>query len=117
MGSLSHVIIPSEPSLIRLVERRQDLSGELEAIAIEDVGDRRVFHYGQTTGYILNDNERMRQDSPDWDRSTELRQVASVPNIVWELWDSMGITLDQKELRKALMRHKEELMTVDKRLI
>lgn len=112
------IIIPrQERSVTQIVERRQDLTGELETVSIEYVGDKQIFHYAQKTGYILNDNERRRLENPDWDRKRELRQVACVPDIVWNLWESMGIVYDQKELRKALMRHKNELMVVDKQLI
>jgi hypothetical protein len=101
---------------MQLVENRA-LTGELETVVIEDVGDKRIFHYAQQTGYILNDNERMRRENPDWDRNSELRQVAAIPDIVWNLWESMGITMDQKELRKAIMRHRDEYMVVEKNLI
>lgn len=115
---MSHqILIPNqEPTRIQLVENRA-LTGELETVAITDVGNKRIFHYAQKTGYILNNNERMRQDNPDWNRKSEIRQVAAVPDIIWNLWESMGITMDQKELRKALMRHREEYMVVEKKLI
>lgn len=111
------LIIPnSEPTRMQLVSHR-DLTGAMETVAITDIGNKRIFHYAQQTGHILNDNERMRQDSPDWNRKSELRQVAAVPDNVWHLWETAGITLDQQELRKALMRHKDEYMVVDKKLI
>lgn len=103
-------------SRIQLVDTRQ-LSGELETVAIEDIGDKRIFHYAQQTGGITNQNEDRRRESPDWDHNSEFRQVASVPLITWLLWESMGIVGDQKEMRKALMRHRNEFMVVEKTLI
>lgn len=111
-----NLIIPGESKRLQLVETR-DLTGGFETVAIEDIGDKRIYHYAQQTGYILNDNERMRRDNPDWNRKRELRQVASVPQCIWELWETAGITMDQKELRKALMRHRDEYMVVEKNLI
>lgn len=111
------LIIPnSKPVHMQLVDHRS-LTGEMETVAITDIGNKRIFHYAQQTGYILNDNERMRRENPDWNRKREMRHVAAVPDAVWHLWETMGITLDQKELRKALMRHKDEYMVVEKRLI
>jgi len=107
----------SQPINIQLVERRRDLTGEMETISITDIGDKRIFHYAQQTGHITNENERRRRDNPDWNRKSNLRQVADVPDIIWNLWESMGITMDQKELRKCLMRHKDEYMVVEKQLI
>lgn len=116
---MSHqILIPNTtPNRTQIVTRRADLTGELETVAIEDVGGKRIFHYAQQTGHILNENEQRRIDSPDWDRKSEMRQVAAIPDIVWNLWESMGITLDQKELRKCIMRHKHEYMVVEKNLI
>jgi hypothetical protein len=105
-----------EPRRIQLVHTHE-LTGDMETVAIEDVGDKRIYHYAQQTGNITNSNEESRRDNPDWDRNSEFRQVASVPTIVWNLWENSGITENPKELRKALMRHKEEYMTVDKKLI
>jgi hypothetical protein len=111
------ILMPSlAPSRIQLVQSHE-LSGDLETVAIEDVGDQRIYHYAQQTGHITNANEESRRENPDWDRNSDMRQVASVPLIVWNLWENSGITSDPKELRKALMRHKEEYMTVEKKLI
>lgn len=113
----SGILIPGqESSRIELVHSR-DLSGDLETVAIEDVGDKRIFHYAQRVDETLNSNEQRRNDNPDWDKESDFRQVAEVPLIVWNLWESMGITDSPKELRKALMRHKEKYMVVDKQLI
>ena len=112
------LLIPSStPSKIHLIESPRNLSGEMECVTIEDVGNKRIFHYAQQTGFITNDNEQMRRDNPDWNRNSDFRQVAAIPLIIWNLWESAGITLDQKELRKAIMRHKDEYMTVEKQLI
>lgn len=119
-GNMAHasILIPSDtPSRIQLVQSPRDLTGGMQTVAIEDVGDKRYYHYAQPTGFITNDNERQRVENPDWNHNSEMRQVASIPNVVWQLWESMGITLDQKELRKAIQRHKDSLMVVDKRLI
>lgn len=103
-------------SRVELINR-SELDGSMQTVAIEDVGDKRIFHYAQCTGYITNANERRRLDSPDWNRKNEMPQVAAVPDCIWNLWESMGIVFDEKELRKALMRHKDEYMVVEKRLI
>lgn len=114
---MSEILIPGQAyQRIELVDPFS-LSGEMETVAIEDIGDKRIYHYAQQTGHILNDNEQMRRDNPDWNRKSEMRQVAAVPDCVWQLWESAGITLDQKELRKALMRHRDEYMVVEKQLI
>lgn len=113
----SNTLIPdTEGKTIQLVDRYA-LTGGMETVAITDVGDKRIYHYAQQTGNITNDNAQRRNDNPDWDKKSEFRQAASVPMNVWLLWESTGITLDQKKLRKALMRHKEEYMVVDKNLI
>lgn len=85
---------------------------QMQTVRIEDVGDSRVYHYAQTTGYITNENERLRAEHVE-DRKSEFRHRASVPLVVWNLWEGMGITSDQRELRKALMRHKHEYMVAD----
>jgi len=116
IGTSMNILVPNQESTrIQLVETR-DLSGDLETVAIEDVGDKRIFHYAQQTGVITNENERRRRDNPDWDHNSDFRQVAEVPLIVWQLWENLGITANQKELRKALMRHKDEFMIVYKKI-
>jgi hypothetical protein len=113
---MTQIIMPGQVhQRIDLVDR-YSLTGDLQTVAIEDVGDKRVFHYAQQTGNITNLNEQRRKDNPDWNRKSEFRQVASVPMIVWNLWESMGITLDQKALRRELNRYRNEYMTVEKTL-
>lgn len=114
---MGQIIIPGQSNQRIELVSRHSLSGELETVAIEDVGDKRIYHYAQCTGYITNSNEQRRKDEPDWNRKSEMRQVAEIPNIIWQLWENAGITLDQRELRKAIMRHKDEYMVVEKRLI
>lgn len=89
---------------------------EMQTVAIENVGDKTVYRYAQMVGNILNNNERERKEGLN-DGSKEFRKTASVPDVVWNLWETMGITKDQRELRKALQRHKDEYMTTEKRLI
>lgn len=113
----SNILIPSQESTITRLVDPYSLSGDLETVAIEDVGDKRIFHYAQQTGNITNENEQRRLDNPDWNKNSDFRQVASVPMIVWNLWESAGITANPKELRKALMRHRNEYMVVEKKLI
>lgn len=113
---MTQIIMPGQAhQRIELVDR-YSLTGDFQTVAIEDIGDKRIYHYAQQTGAITNLNEQRRKDDPNWNRKSEMPQVAAVPEVVWNLWESMGITLDQKELRKALNRHKEEYMVVDKRL-
>jgi hypothetical protein len=111
------IIIPNQEGRTTQLVSQRTLSGEFETVAITDVGDKRIFHYSQQTGNILNLNEKRRQESPDWNRNSDFRQVAAVPEIIWVLWESAGITNSQTELRKALMRHKDEYMVVEKNLI
>lgn len=89
---------------------------EMNTVAIEHIGDKTVYRYRQTVGDILNNNERERQECIH-DSSSEFRKTASVPMVVWQLWENMGITGDQKELRRALQRHREEYMTTNKQII
>lgn len=115
---MANIVAPnSVRNRIQLVTHRRDLTGEMETVAVEEVGDKRIYHYAQQTGDITNNNEQRRIDQPEWNRKREMRQVAAIPDIIWNLWESAGITLDQKELRKAIMRHKNEYMVVEKNLI
>ena len=114
---MANIIIPNQEREIISLHDPYSLSGDFEATHIEIVGDQKIYHYGQRVGDIMNDNEQRRNDSPSWNNQSEFRQVASVPAIVWNLWESVGITTDQKELRKALMRHKNEHMVVEQKLI
>lgn len=115
---MANIIIPGQfRQRINLIDDPSQLTGELETVAIEDVGDKRYFVYSQRIDHIVNENEQRRKDNPDWNRNSEFRQVAEIPMHVWNLWETMGITADQKELRKAIMRHKDEYMVVEKNLI
>lgn len=89
---------------------------EMQTVAIENVGDKTIYRYAQTVGHILNSNEQERKEGVN-DNAKEFRKAASVPFVIWNLWETMGITNDQRELRKALQRHKDEYMTTEKRLI
>jgi hypothetical protein len=89
---------------------------EMRTVAIENVGDKTIYRYAQTVGGILNDNEQQRNECVN-EGSKEFRKTASIPFVVWNLWENMGITKDQKELRKAIQRHKNEYMTVNKQII
>lgn len=115
---MSNIIIPGreEPRTVQILTP-EEFTGGFETYAITDTGKERIYHRRQTVGFILNDNERQRRDVPDWNRNSDVRQVASVPFLIWDLWESAGITEDPKELRKALMRHKDEHMIVEKKLI
>lgn len=111
---MAHVITNEEIFMPLL--NPDEITGDLETVAISDIGDKRVYHYRQEVGGIMNDNEKRRQENPDWDRKSEFKQVAQVPMIIWNLWESMGITNNQKELRRALNRYQAEYMVVEKKL-
>ncbi len=88
---------------------------EMQTVKIEHRGEQTIYHYAQAVAPILNDNERERIEGHN-DRG-EFRKAASIPMVVWNLWESMGIVNDQRELRKAIERHKNEYKTTEKRLI
>lgn len=74
--------------------------------------------HAQTVGPILNSNEFLRNHTDEnWDTTKDMKLVGRVPQVVWLLWESMGITKDPKELLKALKRHKLEYMTTTKQFI
>jgi hypothetical protein len=110
------LLIPNKTPKTLTLLSPHEITGDFETVAISDVGDQRLYHRRQTIGGILNGNERQRIDAPKWDRNRSLRHVARVPWIIWDLWESTGITRDEKELRKALMRHKDEYMIVEQEI-
>jgi hypothetical protein len=110
------ILIPDKTPKTTQILLPHEISGEFETFAISDVGDKRVYHRTQMVGYILNANEQQRRDRPTFNRKSELPHVARVPSIIWDLWESAGITSDQNELRKALMRHKDEYMVVEQEI-
>lgn len=89
---------------------------EMNTVAVEHQGDKTIFRYAQDVSAICNGNEEDRKNGVN-DGKSEFRKVASIPMVVWNIWETMGITADKKELRKAIERHKHELKTTDKRLI
>ncbi len=89
---------------------------EMQTVRLEHKGDTTVFHYAQDISAIQNNNETERKDCIHDGRS-EFRKVASIPDVKWNEWEKLGITQDQKALRKAIQLHKDELMTTNKRLI
>jgi len=89
---------------------------EMNTVGIQHVGDKTVYHYAQDVSEVCNQNEIDRKEG-SFDSGKEFRKVASVPMVIWNLWESMGIVGDQKALRKALQAHQDEYMTTDKRLI
>ena len=88
---------------------------QMQTVAIQNEGDKTIFRYQQPIGDILNNNEIERAEGIN-DKG-EFRKVASVPFVIWTLWENSGITNDPKELRRALERHRNELKTTEKRLI
>lgn len=81
-------------------------------------GDKVIFTHGQETKHILEENARRRKNSDEeWANSDpDMKQAASIPMVVWLLWESAGITKDKKQLLKAIERNKEYKVT-EKRLI
>lgn len=88
----------------------------MNTVRMEHKGDATIYHYAQDISEVCNQNEIDRQ-AGSFDSGKEFRKVASVPMVIWNLWESMGITQDPKELRKALQKHRDSLMTTDKKLI
>lgn len=113
---MSQLIIPSSERKITHIGSRT-LSGEMETVAIEDVGDKRIYHYAQRTDEITNSNELRRKEEDTTCRTGEFHQVASVPYVIWNLWETMGITADQRELRKAIERYGDTVKVTNKRVI
>lgn len=85
-------------------------------VGVEHIGDKTIYHYAQDESAICNQNEIDRREG-NFDNGGEFRKTASVPMVVWNLWESMGITTDQKALRKQLMKYKERYMTTERNLI
>lgn len=89
---------------------------DMNTVGIEHQGDHTVYKYAQESSDILNRNEIARREGT-FDNSKELRKVAEIPFVIWNMWEIAGITSDQNELRKAIQRHKLEYMTTEKQLI
>jgi hypothetical protein len=104
------ILIPNKTPETTIILSPQEVTGGFETVAVSNVGDKRLYHRRQTVGGILNAIERQKLHQPKWDSNRSLRHVACVPELVMDLWDSMGITADDKEFRKALMRHPEYMI-------
>ena len=89
---------------------------EVNTVSVEHQGDKTIYRYAQDVSAICNGNEEERKECVN-DGKSEFRKVASIPMVVWNMWENMGITGNQRELRKAIERHRETLMTTNKRLI
>ena len=89
---------------------------DVNTVAVENHGNQTVFRYAQDISGICNNNEAERKAGIH-DGKSEFRKVASIPMVVWNMWEQMGITGNKRELRKAIERHKDSLKTTDKRLI
>ena len=90
---------------------------ELRIIGLEAEGDKlKVTHGQETKSILLNNQEARKYTNEVWAQGKDLKQVASVPFVVWALWEACGITKDPKELLKAIERNKE-WKVVDKQLI
>ena len=110
------IMIEPSRSVTRLSAHR-DISGEMQTVAIENVGDKSIYHYAQRTDEITNSNELRRKEEDRTCRTGEFHQVASVPYVIWNLWESIGITADQRELRKAIERHGDTVKVTNTRVI
>ena len=89
---------------------------DVNTVGIHHQGDKTIYTYKQDVSEICNQNEIDRKEG-NFDTKGEFRKVADVPMLVWNLWESMGITQDEKALRRALQKHKLEYMTTEKNLI
>ena len=111
------IIMKDEPIQIMGAKSSEIINPfEVNTVAIEHVGDNTIYKYRQTIGDILNNNEEERKEGRN-DNPSEWRKCASVPEVTWLVWESLGITADETELRKALERNRNELMTTNKKLI
>ena len=88
---------------------------EMNTVQMEHQGDKTIYHYAQDISDICNQNEKDRETGA-YETNNEFRKVASVPMVVWQLWESLGITENPKELRKALQKHRASLMVTDKKI-
>lgn len=79
--------------------------------------DNVIITHGQECVDILQDNYEAKKNTDEiWNKSPEMKQVGAIPFIVAELWKSMGIMDNPKELMRALERN-PEFKTTAKRLI
>lgn len=86
-------------------------------IGLRGEKDKLIITHGQEISDILRDNYEARNHTDEvWKQGKDIKQIASVPFVVWLLWESCGITKDPVELLKAIERNKE-YKVVDKRLI
>ena len=90
---------------------------EMNTVAVEHRGDKTIYRYAQDVSAICNQNEEDRKEGNYEDRKSEFRKVASIPMVIWNMWENSGITQDKNELRRAIERHKHEFKTTEKRLI
>lgn len=89
----------------------------MKLIGLKEDGDKLIITHGQDTTSILKNNYEARKHTNEvWKHGKDIKQVASIPFVVWLLWESCGITKDPIELLKAIERNKE-YKVVDKRLI
>jgi aspartate oxidase len=76
-----------------------------------------IAEHAQDVSAVFNSNEDIRKNSDeDWNKAGNMKLVARVPQVVWLMWESMGITDDPQELLKALERN-AEWKTTEKQLI
>ena len=88
-----------------------------EIIGISYSGDTMTAQYAQRVGHILNRNADDRKSTDDnWKRDADMKLVGRIPKTVYILWKELGILDDERELDKALERHKE-WKTTEKTLI
>lgn len=90
---------------------------ELKLIGLKAEKDKLKVIHGQDIAVILRDNYEARKHTEEvWSQGKDLKQVASIPYVIWLLWESAGITRDPVELLKAIERN-SDLKVVDKRLL
>jgi hypothetical protein len=75
-----------------------------------------VAEHVEDVSSVFNSNEDIRKNSDeDWNKAGHMKLVGRVPEVVWLMWESMGITDNPKELLKALERN-AEWKTTEKQL-
>ena len=75
-------------------------------------GDNYHVKQVQNVEPILKDNAKDRlYSNENWQATKDMKKIASVPLVLWCLWESLGITQDDEALKAALRRHQEVLTT------
>lgn len=80
-------------------------------------GKNLIFTHVQDCSDIFADNYEMRKRSDErWAACKEMKHVASIPCVLWFEWEKLGITRDDKALKKAIQLYRYEVMTTKKQI-